>query len=113
MAQGTLDADGFERLAVCIEESRHTQHCIGLEQQQSVGRIVEIDLAAFDGGRDVLRYRVHVDFQTEVERLFRAYSRSYPTELLALDRLVQLDLSTPEILASKRVVAEDLLAVGQ
>ena len=113
MAQRTLDAYGFERLAVFIEESGHAQHRVGLEQQQGVGRIVEIDLAGFDGGRDVLRYRLHVDFQTELERLFRAHPRSYSSELPALERLVQLDLATPEILTSKRVVTEDLQALGQ
>ena len=69
MAQRALDADGFEQLAVFIEESGHAQHGVGLEQQQRVGRIVEIDLAGLDGGRDIFGTASISTFRP-LERLF-------------------------------------------
>jgi hypothetical protein len=58
-------------------------------------------------------HRLHIDFQTKFKRLFRAYPWPHPAELLALDRLVKLDLPAPEILASERIVPKGLHAFGE
>src|SRR5262249_47084701 len=113
MAQCTLDPDRFEGLSSLIEKASHAHDCIGLEQQQRIGRIVQIDFAGFDGAGDNLRHRLHINFQTEFERLFRAHPWSHPTQLFALDRLMKLNLPTPEILAPERIVPKRMHAFRQ
>src|SRR5262249_50804717 len=113
MAQCTLDPDRFEGLSSLIEKASHADDCMGLEQQQRIGRIVKIDFAGLDGACDILRHRLHIDFQTEFERLFRAHPWSHSTQLLALDRLVKLNLLAPEILAPERIVPKGMHAFRQ
>jgi hypothetical protein len=84
---------------------------IRFEEQGGIGWIVEVHLAGLDGRGDVLRHGLHVDFESELERLLRAQPRSDAAELLARKSSMELELPAPEFLAAECVEAEDFFAV--
>src|SRR4051812_31210323 len=109
MTQGALETDGLQRLAVLIEEPGHADNRVGLEQEERVRRVVQVDLAGLDGRGHVLRHRLHVDLEAEIQGLFGTDARAGTAEFLALNGLVELQLAAPKILAAKSVEAEDAL----
>ena len=68
----------------------------------------ELDLARFNGRYDRFGYRGHVDFQPELQRLFRTNASTRAAEFLSLDGLMKLEGPAPKLLTAKRIVAEGL-----
>src|SRR5262245_25918245 len=103
MAERTLNSDRLQTFAVRLEEARDTHDCIGLEGHERVRRIVQVDLPSLHCCSNVFRHCIHVDLEPELECLFRADTLTDTAELLALDRLVELQVPTPKVLATKSV----------
>ena len=103
----------LSRFAVRLEETGNANDRVDLQQKKRVGRIVQIHLAGLDGRGDLLRYRIHVDFESELKRLFGADAAAHSAELFPFNRLVKLKLPAPEILAAKSVEAENLPTILQ
>src|SRR5947209_282438 len=108
MTERALNSDGAQTLSILIKKTSHAHDCIGFEQQQGVGWIVEVDLARFNGRYDRFGYRGHVDFQPELQRLFRTNASTRAAEFLSLDGLMKLEGPAPKLLTAKRIVAEGL-----
>ena len=91
MAQRALDADDLSVLPSSLKKPVTPTTALALSRTSVLAGSLRSTLPALDGGRDVFRHRVDIDFQAELERLFRAEPRPHSAELLARDRLVQLD----------------------
>ena len=108
MTERALNSDGAQTLSILIKKTSHAHDCIGFEQQQGVGWIVEVDLARFNGRYDRFGYRGHVDFQPELQRLFRTNASTRAAEFLSLDGLMKLELVAPVGFVAEGLEAEYL-----
>src|ERR671919_328982 len=107
MTQRALNADRGQFIAG--EDAFDADDGVSLEQCKGCLWLVEIHGGAFDHFNRRFRHLSLVDFQPELESLFRTQSRPDASLLFPEDRAVQLKFVSPERFRTERVVSKDLL----
>src|SRR6267154_5339654 len=109
MADGTLDAHGFQ-VARLVEESGKAHDGVQLQQCDGDGWILKIDLAGFQSADEGLWQCILIDLEPHGERSVWIDTRPHPSQLLSLDRFVNLKRTAPEVLIAKRVITKCVAA---
>src|SRR5262245_23314808 len=107
MAERALDADRRE-VTTGVEATGHPDHRVELEQCHRGRRVVQGDLTALELLAEASRQRVEVDLQADGECGRWTEARPDTAVLCAGDRLVEMQLASPEILVAEGVEAKDL-----
>src|SRR6185503_21126645 len=94
--------------AILVESPLHAQHRVEFDERQGGTRIVQIDSSFFDPLDEIRRKRVHINFQANRQCCFRTDARTDTAELIALNRLMKLELASPISFITERVVTKYL-----
>src|SRR5215471_4823484 len=112
MTQGALNSHR-NQFPLLVEVAGYADNRVELEQGQSRGRIVEIDLATFELIDEAGGQGVQVNFQTYGERGLGTYSWTDTAQFFSGDRLVEMQSIAPKGFVAKSVVAKNLLTLLQ
>src|SRR5262249_3793407 len=106
VAEGTLNADRAERVAVLIEETRHAEDRIRMQQLEGGAGVIEIDRSVPDALNHVWRKSIRVDFQADGQRGSRADAIANPAMPVPFDGEMEPEGVPPECLVAERVEPE-------
>src|SRR5436853_493411 len=109
MAQSARDTDRTQT-AIGIEISADAHHCIQLEQSQGDGRVSQIHFALLQLISQRLWQGLYVDFEPYRQGCCRADPGAHAPKLLSFNGFMKFKLSSPEILITECIKAEDLFA---
>jgi hypothetical protein len=102
-----LNPDGAQR-SVGLEESRHPDYSVELEQRECRGGIVQINAAFLEFFDQCIGERIGIHFQPERKRGSRSHTVADAIEACPLNGLVQLDRVAPEGLVAESIEAKRL-----
>src|SRR5918995_1581616 len=113
MADGAGDADRrqVQPIVGIVEETLDPDDRVGLEQLEGRLLLVQAYRAASEDLQQHLRDSVAVHLEAKRKRLMRREAWSYAVAFRAGNGLMEAELATPVVLATERVVAEDLAAL--
>src|SRR5437016_5615133 len=86
-----------------IKKACHSHNRIKLEQSKRVRRIVQVHFAETNFLNKISRQSIHINLQSEIKRSFRTQANAYASELLAFNRLVQLECVTPKCFITESI----------
>src|SRR5436853_7195380 len=105
MADSTLNAHGFQ-VARLVEESGTAHDGVQLQQCDSDRWILKIDLAGFQSADEGLWQCILIDLKPHGERSLWIDPKPHSSQLLSLDRFVDLKRTAPEVLLAERVITK-------
>src|SRR5262249_48943099 len=109
VTQCALDPHRAQR-PLTIEEARHTDDRVELQQRERDARISEVHSTATQLLQQGTRERIDVHLESDRKRGLRTDTAADAAEAAALDGLVQLECVTPEGFVAEGVEAEGVTA---
>ena len=111
VAESALYADRFEVIAV--KDTGDADDRIEAQQIKRDRRIIEIHLTVLQRGYDIVRQRIDINLEANLQCRLRAQALAHSAELFTFYRPVQFQRTAPKVLIAEGIETKNMLSVRQ